>query len=310
MSDLILDGTSSSLRARLRRRAAQLTVVALVAALFQLAWTAPAHASSGSSCGATINPVACENSKPGNPENEWQIDDAGDATLQGFSTDTSVNIGGTIGFKIKASTAYKIDFYRLGYYQGNGARKQNTTSITVNNPASQPTCLSDASTQNYDCGNWSQSASWTVPSTSVSGVYLAVLTRLDNGGQSHIPFVVRDDSSHSDVIYQTSDTTWQAYNLYGGSDFYQGNQQLTETQARAFKISFNRPYITRGTASGRDFLFSNEYPMIRFMEQNGYDVSYQSGVDTDRYGPLLKNHKVFLSIGHDEYWSLPQRLNV
>ena len=144
----------------------------------------------------------------------------------------------------------------------------------------------------------------------MSGVYLAVLTRLDNGGQSHIPFVVRDDSSHSDVIYQTSDTTWQAYNLYGGSDFYQGNQQLTETQARAFKISFNRPYITRGTANGRDFLFSNEYPMIRFMEQNGYDVSYQSGVDTDRYGPLLKNHKVFLSIGHDEYWSLPQRLNV
>ncbi|HEX4727210.1 MAG TPA: N,N-dimethylformamidase beta subunit family domain-containing protein, partial [Jatrophihabitans sp.] len=237
MSDLILDGTASSapghrLTNRLRRRAAELTVVALVAALAVVAWNAPAHASSGSSCGATINPVVCENSKPGNPENEWQIDDAGDAALQGFSTDASVNIGGTIGFKIKASTAYKIDFYRLGYYQGNGARKQNTTSITVNSPASQPTCLSDASTQNFDCGNWSQSASWTVPSSSVSGVYLAVLTRLDNGGQSHIPFVVRDDSSHSDVIYQTSDTTWQAYNLYGGSDFYQGNQQLTETQAR------------------------------------------------------------------------------
>ncbi|HJQ01074.1 MAG TPA: DUF4082 domain-containing protein [Jatrophihabitans sp.] len=312
MSDLVLGGSSANARTAGRGRSwlAQLVVGGLLAALLAVVWTAPAHASSGSSCGATINPVVCENSKPGNSENEWQIDDAGDATLQGFSTDTSVNIGGTISFKIKALEAYKIDFYRLGYYQGNGARKQNSTSITVNSPASQPTCLSDASTQNFDCGNWSVSASWTVPSTSVSGVYLAVLTRLDNGGQSHIPFVVRDDSSHSDVIYQTSDTTWQAYNLYGGSDFYQGNQQLTETQARAFKISFNRPYITRGTANGRDFLFSNEYPMIRFMEQNGYDVSYQSGVDTDRYGPLLKNHKVFLSIGHDEYWSLPQRLNV
>ncbi|MGI8666438.1 MAG: DUF4082 domain-containing protein [Jatrophihabitans sp.] len=293
-----------------RRQLAVLVVLALLAVLLDLGWAMPARADAGSSCGANINPIACENSKTGNPESEWQIDDAGDSTLQGFSTDTSVNVGGTISFKIKSSSAYKIDFYRLGYYHGDGARKQNSTSITVSNPASQPTCLSDAATQNYDCGNWSVSASWNVPSTSVSGVYLAVLTRTSTGGQSHIPFVVRDDSSHSDVIYQTSDLTWQAYNLYGGSDFYQGNQQLTETQARAFKISFNRPYITRGTASGRDFLFSNEYPMIRFMEQNGYDVSYQSGVDTDRYGPLLKNHKVFLSIGHDEYWSLPQRLNV
>ena len=43
--------------------------------------------------------------------------------------------------------------------------------------------------------------------------------------------------------------------------------------------------------------------MIRFLERNGYDVSYITGVDTDRRGSLLKNHKVFLSVGHDEYWS-------
>ncbi len=43
--------------------------------------------------------------------------------------------------------------------------------------------------------------------------------------------------------------------------------------------------------------------MVRFLERNGYDVSYITGVDTDRRGALLKNHKVFLSVGHDEYWS-------
>ena len=44
--------------------------------------------------------------------------------------------------------------------------------------------------------------------------------------------------------------------------------------------------------------------MIRFLEQNGYDVSYVSGLDTDRRpGNLITNHKVFLSVGHDEYWS-------
>ena len=50
--------------------------------------------------------------------------------------------------------------------------------------------------------------------------------------------------------------------------------------------------------------------MIRWLESNGYDVSYQSGVDTDRSGSLLTNHKVFLSVGHDEYWSGNQRANV
>ena len=50
--------------------------------------------------------------------------------------------------------------------------------------------------------------------------------------------------------------------------------------------------------------------MIRFLEHNGYDVSYQAGRDTDRSGGLLPNHKVFLSVGHDEYWSGAQRANV
>ena len=30
--------------------------------------------------------------------------------------------------------------------------------------------------------------------------------------RSHIVFVVRDDDGDSDLLFQTSDTTWQAYN--------------------------------------------------------------------------------------------------
>ena len=50
--------------------------------------------------------------------------------------------------------------------------------------------------------------------------------------------------------------------------------------------------------------------MMRFLEANGYDVSYIVGVDTDRRGASCSNHKVFLSVGHDEYWSGAQRANV
>src|SRR5581483_11921704 len=33
-------------------------------------------------------------------------------------------------------------------------------------------------------------------------------------------------------------------------------------------------------------------------------------MDTDRHGTLLKNHRVFTSAGHDEYWSAAQRANI
>ena len=50
--------------------------------------------------------------------------------------------------------------------------------------------------------------------------------------------------------------------------------------------------------------------MVRWLERNGYDVSYTTGVDTDRRGSELLEHHVFLSVGHDEYWSGDQRANV
>ena len=50
--------------------------------------------------------------------------------------------------------------------------------------------------------------------------------------------------------------------------------------------------------------------MIRFLERNGYDVSYTTDVDADRRGNLITNHDVFLSVGHDEYWSGAERAKV
>lgn len=281
--------------------------IALVAALLPVA--APAGllptASAADPCAPLLNAVACENSKPGAPPAEWDISGAGDADIQGFSTEISVNAGQPIRFKVDTDAAgYTIGIYRTGWYQGLGARKIADVTPAVLQQQ-QPQCLSDVSTELYDCGTWAVSATWQVPATAVSGVYVALLTRPDNGSRSHITFVVRSDGSQSDVVFQTSDTSWQAYNDYGGSDFYQGAQN-----GRAYKISYNRPVNTRGAADGRDFYFSNEYPLVRFLEKNGYDVSYISGVDTDRNGAQLLNHKVFLSVGHDEYWSGAQRANV
>src|SRR5207247_60878 len=115
----------------------------------------------------------------------------------------------------------------------------------------------------------------------------------DAPGVNTYPFVVRDDSSHSDVVIQTSDQTWQAYNTWGGNSLYLGTVAAS-SDGRAYKVSYNRPYNNSETASW----FNAEEPLIRWIERNGYDVSYMSGVDVSRNPALVKNHKVFISSGH------------
>jgi hypothetical protein len=248
-----------------------------------------------------VSPVACENTRPGNPESEWGISGAGSASLQGFATDISVDQGQTVRFKVDTTlSSYRLDIYRMGYYAGDGARRVATVNPTA--VTNQPNCLTQASTGLVDCGNWSQSAAWAVPNDAVSGIYFAKL--VGGSASSHIYFVVRDDDGGSDLLLQTSDTTWQAYNEYGGNSLYTGSPA-----GRAYKVSYNRPFTTRDNAP-EDMVFNAEYPMVRWLEANGYDVSYSTGVDTDRRGAELIEHEVFLSVGHDEYWSGTQRANV
>ncbi|MDT3680315.1 MAG: DUF4082 domain-containing protein [Burkholderiaceae bacterium] len=253
------------------------------------------------------NEIVLENQKPGSPQSEWDVSDY-DSSIEGYAAQFSSNLGETVQFKVDTdATDYRIDIYRLGYYGGNGARKVATIDPTW--IGRQPTPVSDDTTGLVDAGNWNVSASWTIPTEAVSGVYIAKLVRESGpAGANHIPFVVRDDSGRSDILFQTSDTTWQAYNDWGGNSLYSGSPV-----GRAYKVSYNRPINTRyGSAPGapEDFLFDSEYPTIRFLEANGYDVSYFSGIDSDRRGAELLEHQVFLSVGHDEYWSGQQRANV
>jgi len=279
-------------------------VTLLLVALIVPVYAAPAAAADP--CGVGGNPVACENTKPGTPASSWDVSQAGSSTVQGFATDISVAVGDTVHFKVNTpARSYSVGIYRMGYYQGNGARLIATVTPTATLPQTQPACINQPSTGLIDCGNWAESASWAVPGTAVSGIYFAKLTRTDGtAGSSHIMFVVRNDASTSNILYQTSDTTWQAYNNYGGNSLYTGNPV-----GRGYKVSYNRPFNTRSNST-EDFVFNAEYPMVRFLERNGYDVSYSTGVDSDRRGDLIRNHRLFMSSGHDEYWSGNQRAEV
>ncbi len=300
------------------RRSRSLGLILAAAILCGLGslWLASAlRADSG--CG---NPIVCENELPGDPPSDWQVQGIGDSTIQGYATSMSVNVGQTVYFKIKTpSTAYHIDILRLGWYGGDGARKVASDILpSVTLPQTQPACLTDSSTGLIDCGNWTVSASWTVPANAVSGIYIAHLVRddsQDKGGESQIPFVVRNDASHSDILLSTSDATWEAYNDYGGNSLYTCTVACPPGNPLGYKgayaVSYNRPFDGAFTTdNGASYLWYAEYQMVRFMERNGYDLSYTSSADVDRAGSLLLNHKIFMSSGHDEYWSAGQRANV
>src|SRR4029453_8387438 len=98
-----------------------------------------------------------------------------------------------VHFKIDVNPAasIRLDIYRMGYYQGLGARKVD--SITVSSAGPQAACIGDPATGLVDCGNWAESAQWSVPSTATSGIYFAKAVRTSGDpGASHIFFIVRD----------------------------------------------------------------------------------------------------------------------
>lgn len=262
----------------------------------------------------STNPIVAENQLAGTAPALWDINGAGDLSIQGFATDISVNTGGTIHFKIDVqapSTNFTVKIYRLGYYGGNGAREVADLGSFAG--VAQPAPLYETATGKTSCSNWSNSLSWTATGA-VSGIYIAKITRADNNGASHIAFVVRNDNVYSDILFKTSDATWQAYNGYGGNSLYVNNSGTPVPGFNhATKVSYDRPFTTRsgggGGGASEDWIFNAEYPMIRWMERNGYHVSYTTDVDLDRNTtPITPSlHKIILSVGHDEYWSAAER---
>ena len=219
-----------------------------------------------------------------------------------------------MSFKVNATAAaYHVDILRFGYYQGNGARKVATLSgpfrRTPNRAA--PT----RSTPGWSTAGTGRCRSpGTCPPLPCRASTPPTWCATTTAAASLVPFVVRDNSSHSDIVVQASDTTWQAYNTYGGNSLYSCTGSCPPGNPLGYKgaskVSYNRPFHSADDDSGASWLTYAELPMISFLEANGYDVSYLSGTDVDSSGSLLLNHRTFVSSGHDEYWSGNQRANV
>jgi len=176
----------------------------------------------------------------------------------------------------------------------------------------------------------SNTSDWT------SGIYLALLTTqqvqyptgcgstgndpCDPDHQSYIIFAIREDSRNSQILYQQPVSSYEAYNNYPsdgtyGKSLYDSGSfgptpsvfSATEpTATRAANVSFDRPYTYTDHTGAGDFLHWELY-FVRWMERNGYDVTYTTDVDTHSGVTVLTNHKAALVVGHPEYWTHEMR---
>ncbi len=233
--------------------------------------------------------------------------------IEGYCSHTSIRAGETIQFFVSTNPAatFTLDIFRMGYYDGAGGRlvKQlgPLASATMPDPEVGPKRLRNC--------QWEVSAELTIPGDWLSGVYVGKLTSADEGLQSYVIFIVRDDRP-ADLLFQCSDHTWQAYNrwpsqfsLYddGEGQWYWGGD---------VQISFNRPYgkycqiLDQPLSIGSGEFFLWEFPFVYWMESLGYDVSYLSNQDTHHDAKGLQRARGFLSVGHDEYWTLEMFRNM
>jgi len=259
------------------------------------------------------NPIVLENQNPGAVD--WEIPfgrSGSDAVgqIKGYASAVSVNKGESINFHISVNPAqtYTIDVYRLGWYQGLGARLMQ--HIGPLNGTQQAKCPVDALTGLIEC-HWAVAYTLQTQSTWTSGVYMAVLTNAQNY-QNYISFVVRDDTRNAALIYQQTVTTYQAYNDYpydnvSGKSLYAFNSYGANTvggSRAAVKVSFDRPYSGDGDCNPWGHcVLSDEFAFIRWAEKNGYDIAYSTDIDTHTNGNRLLNYRGLLSVGHDEYWT-------
>ena len=238
-----------------------------------------------------------ENSKPGT--GDWQITQVRSAwdKVRGYLSHTSAQRGDKVALFVSTSApAFVATAYRMGHYGGLGGRQVWTSGPQTGKQ--QAPVRVDRSTNLRDAP-WEPSVWIPLDESWVPGAYLFKLTSSD-GGESQVPFVVRDDERPSAVHIQHDVTTWQAYNRWGGASLYEGDG------GRAKVVSFDRPYDLSGSGN----FLGGVREITALTEQLGIDTTHSTSLDTHSRPELAARHKVWISPAHDEYWSLEMRNGV
>lgn len=258
-------------------------------------------ASSQSTDRGAPNPIIDENQRPGTTD--WQLTYTRvdpktryrSPLIEGYVSHASIESGQTLHFFVSTNPAgpFTIDLYRLGYYGGKGGRHLLKVGPLEGRVQEDPPV---GEKRLRDC-KWATSFSMTIPKDWISGVYLGKLSLLSDRYQSYVIFIVRENRS-SEVLFQCSDNTWQAYNRWPDQYALYDDGVSEWALADKAKVSYNRPYgkycqiLDAPLSQGSGEFLLWEFPLAFWLEKEGYDVTYLSNTDVHRSRECLKNGRI------------------
>jgi hypothetical protein len=237
------------------------------------------------------NAIQRENALPGTMA--WQTRVGG--TVDVYASPISAAAGDEVSLHVSTADRYRLSVYRLGWYGGAGARLMTCL----------PACDSytQGRIQAQRSGGVGGAAGWDVTdvvrtTTDWTSGYYLVEAELAHGGTATAFFILREpaNSTASQIVVQVPVNTWQAYNTWGGASLY------NFLGPRSYAVSFDRPL---GHIAQSPMWW--EIQLVRFLEREGYDVSYQTDIDTDVDPMGLQRHRLVMVAGHDEYWTNAMR---
>ncbi|HKV08919.1 MAG TPA: N,N-dimethylformamidase beta subunit family domain-containing protein [Thermoanaerobaculia bacterium] len=237
----------------------------------------------------------------------------GTQPLEAYASSTSVVAGQGIAFHVSvlspSSRSVRLEIYKsssLDFESDNPFARvaasiydsDYRTHITVR-PGERPVYTASFRSAHYDtpaeastigCG-WPIAHVWRVPADLDSSVYIARLSYRQS--VTFVLFVVRSaiPGARSRILLQLPVHTYQAYNPWGGQSFYG-----TPVSDRGVpQVALDRP------CQLWDYILYDQ-SIVSWFERN-YPVELCTNTDLHFDPLLLSPYRLFVSTGHDEYWS-------
>ena len=262
-----------------------------------LAARPPVASAAGTTCPRHATPtgyVKAENARRGTER--WKLGPFPRRSgLEAYADRVSALCGDrvTVYVSSRARSAH-LFAYRMGYYNGAGARLVFRSDRFPTTTQSAP--VVDETTHTARAA-WRPTLRFRVNGRFTPGSYLLKIVD-GRGGQTYVPLTITDPQSRAPLALMSEPMTWQAYNGWGGASAYYDAGHDPANRARV--VSFDRPY-DHNVGSGT--FFHDEYPLLRATERAGLDINYVTDVDVHRNPRLLRRYRGVLLGSHSEYWS-------
>ena len=244
--------------------------------------------------------------------------------VTGYCWPQSVSSGDSVGLHLSSSGGrpVRVEVARVGGRREVVARAD---AVAAEEHATPP----DASAAG--CG-WPVALTLEVEPQWRSGYYEVVL-EIDVGDKvrrDRAFFVVRP-SAGARVVLALSTNTWHAYNDFGGRNLYNGGTRVAmqrpmaagylhkppgkgrrvtgtgapdpQNAAHVGYLQINHLSGWAGSAGWPDW----EQPFLEWTEREGFEIGVCTNADLEEHPEVLDDAHLYLSVGHDEYWTKGMR---